>query len=88
MDAKGRGNMSKQMSKKNRELYDLLEQVSGMLSNPEIYGLRAYYAMAGTEARQELERKIEKVLEPYRAFMDEEYERDYQREIEDEYKNS
>lgn len=68
----------KRATKKERQLYDLLEQVSGLLSNPEVYGMRSYWAMAGTEARQELVERIEAALESYRELRYSENEEEYQ----------
>ena len=75
----------KRVTKKERQLYDLLERVSGLLSNPEIYGARFYYAMTGSEAREELIKNIEGVLEPYRELQGVESEAEYQADLEREY---
>ena len=62
----------KRSTKRERELYTLLEQVSGLLAHPDIYGMREYYAMTGTPAREELIKRIDSALEPYEEYIAEE----------------
>lgn len=71
----------KRVTKKERQLYELLELVSGLLSDPESYGMRAYWAMPGTEARETLAERIERTIEPYREFRNAEYEAELEREV-------
>lgn len=55
----------KRVTKRDRQLYDLLLLLSGLLDDPESYGMRSYYAMPGTIARQELIKKVDAALQPY-----------------------
>jgi hypothetical protein len=69
----------KRVTKKERQLYDLLEQVRGLLSDPESYGMRSYYAMVGTEARYELIKRLDAAIQPYEEWLEQ------QRQAEEEY---